>query len=327
MLLTILSSLAQEEVESLSSNVKMGLQMKMKRGELVGFNGCFGYDYHQDTKTITVNETEAETVRLIYDMYLQGNGCGTIAKRLVELGIKNKRGTVEWHDHGVMGMIKNEKYKGDVLLGKTFTVDPISKRRLANMGEENQYYIRDHHEAIVLREIWDKAEEIRLKRAKPKLMQTTGNRERYTRQFTFSSILECGYCGHKLSRRTRHQTTTTKKPVWQCMNATKNGIDNCPNCKAVDEVIIENAFLEAFRLYISKRMSQLRQTLENENALDEFDRIVFESIVEKVIVGGYDAEGNPIPYKLTFVLKCNQTFKVENAKADYRANQKGKKVS
>ena len=327
MLLTILSSLAQEEVESLSSNVKMGLQMKMKRGELVGFNGCFGYDYHQDTKTITVNETEAETVRLIYDMYLQGNGCGTIAKRLVELGIKNKRGTVEWHDHGVMGMIKNEKYKGDVLLGKTFTVDPISKRRLANMGEENQYYIRDHHEAIVSREIWDKAEEIRLKRAKPKLMQTTGNRERYTRQFTFSSMLECGYCGHKLSRRTRHQTTTTKKPVWQCMNATKNGIDNCPNCKAVDEVIIENAFLEAFRLYISKRMSQLRQTLENENALDEFDRIVFESIVEKVIVGGYDAEGNPTPYKLTFVLKCNQTLKVDNAKADYRANQKGKKVS
>lgn len=229
MLLTILSSLAQEEVESLSSNVKMGLQMKMKRGELVGFNGCFGYNYHQDTKTITVNETEAETVRLICDMYLQGNGCGTIAKRLVELGIKNKRGTVEWHDHGVMGMIKNEKYKGDVLLGKTFTVDSISKRRLANMGEENQYYIRDHHEAIVSREIWDKAEEIRLKRAKPKLMQTTGNRERYTRQFTFSSMLECGYCGHKLSRRTRHQTTTTKKPVWQCMNATKNGIDNCPN--------------------------------------------------------------------------------------------------
>ena len=71
---------------------------------------------------------------------------------------------MEWRDHGVMGMIKNEKYKGDVLLGKTFTVDPISKRRLANMGEENQYYIRDHHEAIVSREIWDKAEEIRLKR-------------------------------------------------------------------------------------------------------------------------------------------------------------------
>lgn len=416
MLLTILSSLSQGEVESLSENVKMGLRMKMKRGELIGFNGCLGYDYDRKTKTITVNEQEAETVRFIYDLYLQGYGTSSIARRLMELGIKNKRGTVEWHTHGVMGIIKNEKYKGDVLLGKTFTVDPISKRRLANMGEEERYYIRDHHEPIVSREIWDKAEQIRLKRVRPRLMETTGNRERYTRQFTFSSMLECGYCGHKLSRRTRHQTTTTKKPVWQCMNATKNGISNCPNCKAIDEVIIENAFLDAFRLLadnfddvldsvlstiedvlkddtelkrvkqlekdiasietkksrltdllidgkieqedydekklsfqrklhqmteektyleenigqqknISKRMEQLRKTLENEDILDEFDRIVFESIVEKVIVGGYDENGNPSPYKLTFVLKCNQNLKVDDAKADYKANQKGKKVS
>ena len=416
MLLTILSSLSQGEVESLSENVKMGLKMKMKRGELVGFNGCLGYDYHPDTKSITVNEQEAETVRFIYNMYLQGYGSSTIAKRLTEMGVKNKLGKVEWHDHGVMGIIKNEKYKGDILLGKTFTVDPISKRRLAKMGEEDRYYIRDHHEPIVSREVWDKADEIRLKRVKPRLMENTGNRERYTRQFTFSSMLECGYCGHKLSRRTRHQTTTTKKPVWQCMNAIKNGISSCPNCKAIDEVIIENAFVDAFQLLadnfddvldsvlntiedvlkddtelkrvkqlekdissietkksrltdllidgkieqedydekklsfqrklhqmteekayleenigqqknISKRMDQLRKTLENEDILDEFDRIVFESIVEKVIVGGYYENGNPSPYKLTFVLKCNQDLKVNDAKAEYRSKQKGKKVS
>ena len=416
MLLTILSSLSQGEVESLSENVKMGLKMKMKRGELVGFNGCLGYDYHPDTKSITVNEQEAETVRFIYDMYQQGYGSSTIAKRLTEMGVKNKRGTVEWHDHGVMGIIKNEKYKGDILLGKTFTVDPISKRRLANMGEEDRYYIRDHHEPIVSREVWDKADEIRLKRVKPRLMENTGNRERYTRQFTFSSMLECGYCDHKLSRRTRHQTTTTKKPVWQCMNAIKNGISSCPNCKAIDEVIVENAFVDAFQLLadnfddvfdsvlntiedvlkddtelkrvkqlekdinsietkksrltdllidgkieqedydekklsfqrklhqmteekayleenigqqknVSKRMDQLRKTLENEDILDEFDRIVFESIVEKVIVGGYDENGNLSPYKLTFVLKCNQDLKVNDAKAEYRSKQKGKKVS
>lgn len=416
MLLTILSSLAQSEVESLSENVKMGLKMKMKRGELIGFNGCFGYDYDKESKSISVNEKEAETVRMIFDLYLQGYGTSTIAKRLMELGIRNKRGKVEWHIHGVMGIIKNEKYKGDLLLGKTFTVDPISKRRLANMGEEDRYYIRDHHEAIVSREIWDRAEEIRLKRVQPRLMETTGNRERYTRQFAFSSMLECGYCGHKLSRRTRHQTTTTKKPVWQCMNATKHGIDSCPNCKAIDEVIIENAFIEAFKLLaehfedvmdsvldtieevlkddteikrvkqlekdissveskksrltdllidgkieqeayeeknlsfqrklhqlteekiyleenigqqknISKRMTLLRQTLEQEEALDEFDRIVFESIVEKVIVGGFDEEGSPAPYKLTFVLKCSKSMNIADAKADYRANKKGKKVS
>lgn len=122
-----------QEVESLSQNVKMGLKMKMKRGELIGFNGCLGYDYHPEDKTLTINEEEAEGVRFIYDMYLQGYGTTTIANRLVELGKKNKKGEVSWHTYGVMGIIKNEKYKGDILLGKTFTTDPISKRRLANM--------------------------------------------------------------------------------------------------------------------------------------------------------------------------------------------------
>lgn len=423
LLLTIMSSLAQQEVESLSQNVKIGLQMKMKRGEMVGFNGCFGYDYDPETKNLSVNEDEAQTVRMIYDMYLQGYGTTTIAKRLIELGIKNKKGEVSWHTHGVMGIIKNEKYKGDILLGKTFTTDPISKRRLANFGEENQYYIRDHHEPIVSREVWDEAERIRKKRAKNKVVETTGNRERYTRQYAFSSMCECAYCGHKLTRRTRHSSSIYEKPVWQCMNATKNGIANCPNCKAIDEAILEGAFLDAFKLLagnfddvldvvlsyveesannddnirrkqqidkdisaleskksrmtdmlidgtitkevydeklveftrklhtlsdkrkiladsistrndINKRMSELRETLEKEDILDEFDRTVFESIIEKVYVGGYEEDGTPDPYKLTFILKGNQTGTVPHAKEAFKEKQKetgksedGKKVS
>ena len=414
LLLTIMSSLAQQEVESLSQNVKMGLQMKMKRGELIGFNGCYGYDYHTEDKSITVNEEEAEIVRMIYDMYLEGYGTTTIAKRLMELGIKNKKGEVSWHTHGVMGMIKNEKYKGDILLGKTFTTDPISKRRLANMGEENQYYLRDHHEPIVSREIWDKAEEIRMKRSRNKVVETTGNRERYTRQYSFSSMCECAYCGHKLTRRTRHSRSDYEKPVWQCMNATKNGIVNCPNCKAVDEAILEGAFLDAFGLLagnfddvldvvlsyvaesadsdenmrkkqqidkdissleskksrltdmlidgtiskevyeekmvdftrklhklserkalledsictqkdINRRMSELRDTLEKEKVLDEFDRVVFESIIDRVIVGGYEEDGTPDPYKLTFVLKGNQIGTVPHAKEQFKKKAKKSK--
>ena len=84
MLLTIMSSLAQQEVESLSKNVTLGLNMKMKHGELIGFNGCLGYDYHPENKSLTVNEYEAETVRIIYDLYLQGYGTTTIAHRLTE---------------------------------------------------------------------------------------------------------------------------------------------------------------------------------------------------------------------------------------------------
>lgn len=408
MLLTILSSLAQQEVESLSENVKMGIRMKMQRGELVGFNGCFGFDYDRETKSISVNEKEAEVVRLMYDLYLQGYGTTTIARRLTELGCKNKHGEVKWQTDTILDIIKNEKHCGDLLLGKTFTVDPITKRRLDNMGEENQYYIRDHHEAIVSREVWEKAKEIRLSRAKSKWKMSSENRQRYTRLYAFSSMLECGYCGYKLARRTRHQTTVTKKPVWQCINASKNGICNCPNSKAIDESILESAFIDAFhvladnfddvketvietvesslnddgdvkrikhlnkeissiktkksrltelliddrieqgeydqkkiefqrklhqlseekqylednvgrRKNISKRMSELRETLETEkDPLTEFDRMVFDSITEKVIVGGYDADNNPAPYNLKFIFKCDKNIRVKDAKSDYK---------
>ena len=123
----------------------------------MGFNGCLGYDYHPEDKSITVNEAEAETVRLIYDLYIEGYGANTIAHKLTEMGKVNKKGIVKWTDSGIRGILKNEKYKGDLLMGKTYTVDPISKRRLDNKGEENKYYTKDHHKAIVSEEIWNAA--------------------------------------------------------------------------------------------------------------------------------------------------------------------------
>ena len=89
MALALPSTLAQNEVKSLSANVKLGIKMKMKRGELMGFNGCLGYDYHPEDKSITVNPEEAEVVREIFDMYLSGYGAPTIAKELTRLGRKN----------------------------------------------------------------------------------------------------------------------------------------------------------------------------------------------------------------------------------------------
>ena len=160
LLLVVLSSVAQQEVENISANVKKGLKMKMKRGELVGFQGCLGYDYHPEDKSITVNEEEAEIVRYIFKRYVEGAGGSVIGQELENLGYKTKYGNSTWVPTTVLGIIKNEKYKGDLLLGKTFTVDPISKRRLDNMGEEDQFYIRNHHEPIISEEIFEKAQEI-----------------------------------------------------------------------------------------------------------------------------------------------------------------------
>ena len=151
MLLTILSSLAQQESESLSANVKLGLKMKMKRGELIGFQGCLGYDYDKESKSISINEEEVETVRYIFKRYTEGTGCFVIAKELTVMGAKTKRGNVQWNDSAVRGIIKNEKYKGDILMGKTFTVDPITKRRLGNFGEEEKYYLEKPSQAYHFR--------------------------------------------------------------------------------------------------------------------------------------------------------------------------------
>ena len=85
----------------------------MRRGEMMGFNGCLGYDYHPENKSITVNEAEAETVRYIFDRYIEGYGAYTIAKELTALGKVNKKGQIKWTDSGVRGIIKNEKYKDE----------------------------------------------------------------------------------------------------------------------------------------------------------------------------------------------------------------------
>ena len=392
LLLTILSSVAQQEVENISANVKKGLKMKMQRGELVGFQGCLGYDYNPEDKTLAINEEEAEVVRYIFRRYVEGAGGSVIAQELHNLGYKTKRGNTTWAETTVIGIIKNEKYKGDVLMGKSFTVDPISKRRLDNFGEEEQYLVRNHHEPIISEEIFEKAQEILKRRAKPRRLNPDGKREKFSRKYAFSCLLECGFCGGSLTRRCWHSGSQYSKVIWQCVTSTKKGKKNCPDSKGIAEETIEQAFVASYKLLcqnnkdvldefiarteealsennvskqlakvekdihaletkraklvdmrleevldketyeskyfdltgqidklqaqrhdlqeasetedtMKKRIASFRRTLEQNNVLDKFDRYVFESIVEKVIVGGYDEEGHKDPFKLTFIYK------------------------
>ena len=402
LLLVILSSVAQQEVENISANVKKGLKMKMQRGELVGFQGCLGYDYHPEDKSITINEEEAEIVRYIFRRYIEGAGGSVIAHELENLGYRTKRGSTRWAETTVIGIIKNEKYKGDILMGKTFTLDPISKRRLDNFGEEDQFYIRDHHEAIISEEMFEKAQEILKRRAKPRRLGTDGKREKFSRKYAFSCMLECGFCGGTLTRRSWHSGSQYNKTIWQCVTATKKGKKFCPDSKGIAEETIEQAFIESYRLLcqnnkdvldefiarteetlsdsnaskqlakvekdiaaldakraklvdmrleeiidketyeqkyfdlssqidqlqkqredlqqsaetestMKRRISEFRKTLEQNEVLNTFDRYVFESIVEKVIVGGYDENGNKDPSMLTFIYKTGFENSVDGA--------------
>ncbi|MDD4438792.1 MAG: recombinase family protein [Tissierellia bacterium] len=401
LLLVILSSVAQQEVENISANVKKGLKMKMKRGELVGFASCLGYDYDPIDKSISINEAEADIVRYIFERYTEGAGAYVIAKELTKLGYKTKYGNSQWHDTGVLGIIKNEKYKGDVLQGKTFTVDPISKRRLDNYGEEDQFYVKDHHEPIISEEVFEKAQAILDKRGAKRRGVQKGKREKYSRKYAFSSMLECAFCGSNLSRRNWHSGTKNEKVIWQCVTATKKGKKYCLPSKAIEEKIIEDAFIESYKLLcynnadvldellkrmenvlsgndfqkrltkieneiqaiehkrnrlidmrleevidkatyemkygeieltleelsnkkeqleksskeeidLEKRIEHFRKVLEKNEVLTDFDRCVFESIVQKVIVGETDEDGNVNPYKLTFIYKTDYSNTVQS---------------
>ena len=410
-LLTILSSVAQQEVENTSAYVKKGLKMKMKRGELVGFQGCLGYDYDVVTKSLSVNEEGAETVRYIFDRYVAGAGSTMIARELNEQGIPTIKGN-PWTSSSVMGIINNEKYKGDILLGKTFTVDPISKRRLDNLGEEDRYYIHNHHEGIVSEETFDRAQKIRNRRnGGRKHNVTPGKREKFSRQYAFSCMLECGFCGASLSRRRWHSNSKYKKTIWQCVKSTKNGKRFCPDSKGIPEQVIEEAFIESYRMLckdnrdvldeflrrvektlgensipeqitaldkniskiqakrkvlldkylkgivsqdiyeetdiglkkdftnekakleylqqqlddetsLQRRVSDFKKALSENEVLEEFDRGIFESIIEKVIVGGFDEDGNKDPYKITFIYKTGLKNEIGNAKERFDKSKK-----
>lgn len=403
MLLVILSSIAQQESESISANVKMGLRMKMKRGEMIGFQGCLGYDYNPEDKSLSINEVEAETVRYIFRRYSEGAGTFLIAKELTLMKARTKRGNTRWCDSSVSKIIKNEKYKGDLLLGKTFTVDPISHRRLENMGEEEKYYVANHHEPIISEDLYEEVHLILRKRSSKH--NGSGRGEKYSRKYAFSSKIECGFCGNTAIRRKWHSSTTHETYNWQCGCSINKGKISCPDSKGIRESLMEESFVDAFNrmnaanrdmieeflttteealgiiankkerdklikeiestkargeklldLRISDRISeegysekydeladrvrdlkQVKQELDlrideesslerrikafrkifnSETPLEEFDRLIFDGMVDKVILGDTDDDGNKRPYVVTFLLntglKMDGTIKYGN---------------
>ena len=144
------------------------------------------------------------------------------------------------------------------------SVDPISKRRLYNFGEEDQFYIREHPEPIISEEVFEAAQEILRRRAKPRSLNVDGKREKFSRKYAFSCMIECGFCGGTLTRRSWHSSSQYNKAIWQCVVSTKKGKKFCPESKGVDERTIERAFVDhqlCNRLYAYLRFRYLVRTI------------------------------------------------------------------
>ena len=155
LLLTIMSSLAQEESRSLSENVTWGIRKRFADGKiLLPYGNFLGYRKGEDGLPEIIPE-EAELVRRIYRMFMDGESTNAIAEKFTKEKIPTPLGKKRWSIKTIESMLTNEKYKGCALLQKKFTVDFLSKKTKENEGEVPQYYVENSHPAIIEPEEWE----------------------------------------------------------------------------------------------------------------------------------------------------------------------------
>ncbi len=216
LLLTIMSSLAQEESRSISENVTWGQRKRFADGKVsLPYKQFLGYEKGPDGLPQIVPE-EARTVRRIYSDYMRGKTAWSIARELTQEGVLTPSGKKCWQTSTIESILSNEKYKGSAILQKSFTVDFLSKKKKANEGEIPQYYIEHSHEAIIDPDEWD-AVQTELQRRK-----TLGRK--YSGKSVFSARIICGDCGSYYGSKVWHSNSMYRKVIWQCNHKFKGDV-------------------------------------------------------------------------------------------------------
>ena len=246
-ILTILSSLAQEELNSLSGNVKMGKRMAMKEGRVsFQYERMYGYRRGGDGDPEIIPD-QAEVVRRIFQSYLAGHSIGEIQKALETDGIASPSNKDEWTTSTIRNILANERYCGDVLLQKTYITDPITKKVRKNNGELPKVYIKNNHDPIVTRAEYEAAQTERAKRgSRRKTSPKPGRTEqgKYSAVHALTGMLVCGECGTAY-RRVVWSKNGVKKPVWRCMSRLEYGTKYCRHSPTLDEESLQSAIMQA----------------------------------------------------------------------------------
>lgn len=247
LLLTLFGALSQAESESISMNVKLGIRQSLKNGNVrFSYKTFLGYRKGADGQPEIVPE-QADIVRRIYNDFLAGATYLEIAKRLTEEHVPTMGGGNRWFSERIKSILKNEKYKGDALLQKTYITDPISKRVKKNNGELPMYYVENSHPAIIERRIFDRVQEEIARRAGKKKVKQTGTKTelgRYSGKYALTELLYCGECGTPY-RRCTWSRNGKKKIVWRCVSRLDYGKKYCKNSPSVEESRLHNAIAAA----------------------------------------------------------------------------------
>lgn len=213
--LAIMSSIAQEESRKTSERVKWGQKRQMEQGVVFG-RSMLGYDV-KDGK-MYINEDGAKVVRLIFHKFVnEGKGTHVIARELREEGIKPMR-VKEWQNTVILRVIRNEKYCGDLVQKKTYTPDFLSHEKKVNLGQEEFVIIKDHHEPIISRELFDKANRI----LDEKSLSQEG-KAKHSNRYPFSGKIKCGCCGSSYVARYKTRKNGSRYKSWRCLEAARHG--------------------------------------------------------------------------------------------------------
>ena len=251
LMITIMSSLAQEESRSISENTTWGKRKQFADGKgSVAFSWFLGYD-----KDFKINEEQAATVRLIYRLFISGLSLYAITKELESREIKSPSGKDRWHISTVKSILTNEKYRGDALLQKQYTTDFLQKKRKTNNGEIPQYYVEEHHKAIIPPAQFDFVQAELARR------EQNG---RYSGVSIFSNKIKCGCCGGWYGSKVWHSTDKYRKVIYRCNR--KYGKDTTPcNTPHLSEEEIKKLFLKALNALVEAK----EETIENLQGLIE----------------------------------------------------------
>jgi site-specific DNA recombinase len=279
LLITIMSSLAQEESRSISENVTWGQRKRFSDGKVsMPYKHFLGFEKGENGQPV-VNEKEAVTVRLIFRLFLEGKTPAGICRHLEASGIPTPSGKQKWSQTTVNSILRNEKYKGDALLQKRFTVDFLTKRMKTNTGEVPQFYVEGSHEGIIAPHEFDLVQ--------AEIERRKGIGGHYSGSSVFSSKLVCADCDAFFGQKVWHSTDKYRKVVWRC-NAKFNGEHKCATPHLTEDEI-KAAFLKAYNQLMGNReqvVSDCRLMLDMLSDHSKLDAQIAKANEEIKLVAG-----------------------------------------
>ena len=276
-----MASLSQQESQSLSQNVKMGIQFRYQAGKVqVNHNRFLGYTKDEDGNLI-IEPEEAETIKRIYREYLEGASLKYICDSLMADGILTGAGKKNWIPSTVHKILTNEKYIGDALLQKTVATDFLEKKRQINNGLAPQYYVEGSHEPIIPKHIFMRVQEELVRRANLRSGKDGRKKRVYSSKYALSSICTCEKCGD-VYRRIAWNNRGKKSTVWRCCTRVEHGPGVC-DAPTIPEEALQAAVMNA----INKVLGRKSEVIKN-----------MEKLLEQTVSTDYDEQLEDIDVRM-----------------------------